>query len=176
MEAPDSFTVTLKMRREAFLLEEVAHEGVGLARSGAVADRDGAHIVFRDQRFQRALRAGDIVLRLERIDDIVTEELSGIVDHRDLAAGANARVEAEHGELARGRGEQHVLQILAKNLDGVGIRALLQFQADLRRDGAVEQPLPGVFRGQVQLRSPVAGLFVDLALDEIERRAAGPAR
>ena len=37
-------------RGEAFLLEEVAHEGVGLARSSAVADGDGPDVVFRDQR------------------------------------------------------------------------------------------------------------------------------
>ena len=152
MEAPDSLTVTLKIDGEAFLLEEVADESVGLARSRAVADRDGPDVVFRDQRFQRALRAGDVVLGLERIDDVVAEELAGVVDHRDLAAGADAGVESQHGELARGRREQQVLQILAEDLDGVGVGALLEFQTDLRSDGAVEQTLPGVFRRQVQLR------------------------
>ena len=57
MEAPDSLTVTLKMPSRLLLLEEVADEGVGLARAGAVADGDGAHVVFRDQRLQRAFGA-----------------------------------------------------------------------------------------------------------------------
>ena len=155
-------------RREAFLLEKVADERVGLARSGAVADRDGPDVVFLDQGFQRTFRAGDVVLGLERVDDIVTEKLAGVVDDGDLAAGADAGVESEYGELARGRGEQQVLEILAKNLDGIGVGALLQFQADLRGDGTIEQTLPGVFGRQVQLRCPVAGPLVDLAVDEVE--------
>ena len=152
MEAPDSLTITHEDRREAFLLEKVADEGVGLARSGAVADRDGPHVEFLDQGFQRALRAGDVVLRLERVDDIVAQEFAGVVDDGDLAAGADAGVESEYGELARGRGEQQVLEILAENLDGIGIGALLEFQADFRGDGAVEQALPGIFGREVQLR------------------------
>ena len=37
---------------------------------------------------------------------------------------------AEDGELAGGRGEQEVLQIVAEDVDGVGIGALLEFEAD----------------------------------------------
>ena len=81
-------------RREAFLLEEVADQGIGLARSGAVADGDGADVVFRDQRFQGPLGAGDVVLGLERINDVVAEKFAGVVDDGDLAAGADAGVES----------------------------------------------------------------------------------
>ena len=169
MEAPDSFTITQKIDERPSFFKKSRTKAVGFARSRAVADRDGPDIVFRDQGFQRAFRAGDIVLGLERVDDVVAEKLAGVINDGDLAAGADAGVESEYGELARGRGEQQVLEILAENLDGIGVGALLQFQADLRRDGAVEQTLPGVFRRQVQLRSPVAGLLVDLALDEVER-------
>ena len=133
-------------------------------------------LYFAISAFKRALGAGDVVLGLERIDDVVAEEFAGVVHDGDLAAGADAGVESEHGELAGRRREQQVLQILAENLDGIGVGALLEFQADFRSDGAVEQPLPGVFRRQVQLRRPVAGLLVDLALDEVERRAAGRVR
>ena len=36
-------------------------------------------------------------------------------------------------------------------------------------DGGVEQALPGILDGQIQLRRPVAGLLVNLALDQVER-------
>ena len=49
MEAPDSLTVTAKMEVRFSFLEEVADEGVGFARGGAVADGDGAHVVFCDR-------------------------------------------------------------------------------------------------------------------------------
>jgi hypothetical protein len=71
----------------------------------------------------------------------VTEKLSGVVNDGDLATGADAGIESENGELARGRGEQQILEILAENLDGIGIGALLEFQADLRSNGTVEQTL-----------------------------------
>ena len=66
-----------------------------------------------------------------RIDDRMLQELAGLVDHRDLAAGADARIDGQHAEMPGGRGQQQIFQVLAENFDGVGIGALLQFQADL---------------------------------------------
>src|SRR5579872_2295504 len=126
-------------RRQAFLLQEVPDEGVSFARSGAVTDRDGPDIVFLDQGFQRTFRAGDIVLGRERVNHIVTEKLAGVINDGDLAAGADARVESEYGELARRWGEQQVLEIFAENLDGIGVRSLLQIESNLRCDGTIEQ-------------------------------------
>ena len=100
-----------------------------------------------------------------RIDDAVLEELSGLVNYRDLAAGADAGIDAEHAELAGGRGEQQVLQVLAKHLNGVGVRALLQLQTDLGLDRQVEQALVGVLDGQLQVRRPVSWCLEDLALE-----------
>ena len=99
----------------------------------------------------------------------MAKKLARVVDRRYLASGADAGIDAEHGELTRRRRQQQVLQVFAEHLNGVGIGALLQLQAHLRGDGAVEQTLPGVLRGQVQLRRPVAGPLVDLALDDVER-------
>ena len=63
MEAPDSLTVTYERSSSSLVLEEIAHEGVGFARGGAVADGDGFDAVLLDQRLERALGAGGVVLR-----------------------------------------------------------------------------------------------------------------
>ena len=150
-------------------MNKAADEGVRLARSGAVADRDGPHIVFRNQRLQRTLGAGNVVLRRKGIDHIVTQEFAGVVHHGDFAAGTDAGVDSKHGKLPGGRREQQILQIFAKYLNRIGVGAPLKLQTNFRSDGTAEQPLPGVFRRQVQMGSPIAGLFVDLALDDVQR-------
>ena len=91
----------------------------------------------------------------------MVEELAGLVDDGDLAAGAYAGVDAEHGERARRRSQQQVLEIVAKDLDGIGVGALLQLQPDLALYGGVQQPLPGVVDREFQVRSPVARLLAE---------------
>ena len=44
---------------------------------------------------------------------------TGIVDNGDFAAGADARVDRQHGHHAGRRRQQQVLQVLAENLDGL---------------------------------------------------------
>jgi hypothetical protein len=60
-----------------------------------------------------------------RVDGGGVEQLAGGVDDGDLAAGADAGVEA-HGHVLAGRGgEQQVFQVLAEDADGffLGARA-----------------------------------------------------
>ena len=45
-----------------------------------------------------------------------------------------------------------------KTCDGVGVGALLEFEAELALDGGVEEALPCVVDGEFELRGPVAGL------------------
>ena len=99
----------------------------------------------------------------------MAEELAGVIDYGDLAARANARVEAKNGQLPGGGRKQQVLQVFPKHPNGVRIGTLLQFQADFRRDRVVQQPLPGVFGRQIQLRGPVARLLVNPTLDQENR-------
>ena len=85
------------------------------------------------------------------------EELSGLVDDGNLAAGAEAGVDAQDGDRAGGRGEQEVLEVIAKDLDGVGVGALFELEAQLALDGRAEQALPGVVDGELEVRRPVPG-------------------
>ena len=85
------------------------------------------------------------------------EKLAGLVDNGELASSAQAGVDAEDGDGSGGRREQQIVQVVAEDGDGIGIGALLQFEANFALDGCVQQALPCVFNGEVELRSPVAG-------------------
>ena len=123
------------------MFEEFADEGVGLARGGAVADGDGTDVVPGDEVFQDARGAGEIVLRLVGIDDVVAEEFTGFIDDGDLAAGADAGIEREDGDLSGGWGEQEVFEIFAEDFNGLEVGLLLEFEADFGLDGEVEEAL-----------------------------------
>src|SRR5580658_759754 len=103
----------------AFRSEKIAHQRFGFPRCRAVADGDGLHAVFGYEGFERAHGSDSVVLRLMRIDDVVGEKLAGLIHHGDFATGANPRIDAQHGQLAGGRGKQDVLQVVAKYLDGL---------------------------------------------------------
>ena len=83
----------------------------------------------------------DVVLRLERIDHAVFEQLAGFVDHGDFAAGANAGVDASTPIGPAGGASNRFSQILAEHSDGLDVRALLQFQAHFRLDGETSSRL-----------------------------------
>ena len=60
------------------------------------------------------------------------EKLARLVDHGDLASGAQAGVDAEYGDGAGRRSEQQILQIIAEDLDGIGVGSLLQLERESR--------------------------------------------
>ena len=77
--------------------EHLAHERLGLAAVGAVADRDRARACTSGRaRAASAARARERVVALHEVDRRVLEELAGRVDDRALAAGALPGIDAEH--------------------------------------------------------------------------------
>ncbi len=113
------------MPSSCLLAQEVAHEGIGLARSRAVADGDGAHVVLAQQRLQLLRRRLGFALGTMQVDHVVRKEFARLIDHRDLAARAQAGVDAQHGNRPGGRRKQQVVQIVAKDLNRFRIGALL---------------------------------------------------
>jgi hypothetical protein len=97
-----------------------------------------------------------------RIDDIVSEEFAGLVDYGDLAPGPQAGIDAQNGDRAGGRRQQQVIKVVAKDLDGVEIGALLEFEPKLALDAGGEQATPRVFDGKFELRSPIAVAVEDV--------------
>ena len=53
----------------------------------------------------------------------MVEQLAGLVHDGDLAAGAVARIEREHAGAAHGARREQALEILGKDIDGLGLRA-----------------------------------------------------
>ena len=96
--------------------ERVAHEGLGLAAGGAVADGDRGDVPLLHQLGQDRRRGRLAAGRLE-VHQPRPEVLPGVVDHRQLAAGAQARIDAEHGLRPERRGEQELADVLGEHVD-----------------------------------------------------------
>ena len=125
-DAPASDTITFVSAQLRMPRDQIAGELVGLARRGAVADRDQLHAVPRAERGQRAQRALPVVARLVRIDRRGVEQLAGAVDDRHLDAGAEPGIEPHRHALAGGRGEQQIVQVAAEDADRFGLGLLAQ--------------------------------------------------
>ena len=80
------------------------------------------------------------------------QELARLIDHRNLASRAQARIDAQHRDRSRRRRQQQVMQIVAEHRDRVRIGALLQLQPQLALDRRIQQPLPAI----VDRQSPAA--------------------
>jgi hypothetical protein len=113
--------------------------------------------VTSHQRCQGLQRSRDVVPGLEGIDHRAFEELAGVVYHRDLAAGADARVDRQRGQHAGGRRKQQVLEILAEYFDRLFIRAVLQFEPHFGLDRRVEEPVVRIRDSLLQVRHPFPG-------------------
>ena len=106
---------------------------LGLARGSAVADGDERDVVAVDHVLQGVDRAHPIVLRLVRIDRAGVEQFAGGVDHGDLAAGAEARVETEHGVTRQRRLREQRAQVGGEDLNGMDLRLRLFHDAHRAR-------------------------------------------
>ena len=115
----------------SLLGDELRDDFLGLAAGGAVADDDGVDAVLLDEAGELALGAGDVVARLGGVDHAVVEQLAGLVHDGDLAAGAVARIECEHAGAAHGACREQALEILGKDVDGLGLGANGEFGAGL---------------------------------------------
>ena len=86
--------------------QHLGHQLFRLAAAGAITDGDQFDAVLAHQARQFGLRAAHVVLRREWIDRRRRQHLAGAIDHGDLYAGADARVEPHGGARSGGCGEQ----------------------------------------------------------------------
>ena len=97
----------------AHQLQHVARERLCLAPGRAVAHGDRLGLVLLHERGEGRLRLGRA---LHRVDHRVREELASGVQHRHLAASADAGIDGQNALLAKRRGEQQVAQVLREHL------------------------------------------------------------
>ena len=128
------------------------------------------HVMLVDERPQNSSRADHIVLRFERIDDAVLEELAGVVNDGDFTACPKPGIDAQERPPARPGGQQQVLEVLTKDADRLFVGALLQFEAYLGLQRRIQQPVPRVFDRLFQMRGPFAGF----ASTTLRRRYRAP--
>ena len=130
--------------------DELRDDFLGLAAGGAIADDDGVDAVLLDEAGELALGAGDVVARLGGVDHAVVEQLAGLVHDGDLAAGAVARIEREHTGAAHGACREQALEILGKDIDGLGLRADGEFGAGLALQRGGHEALVTVSDGGIE--------------------------
>ena len=123
---------------------------LGLAAGGAVADDDSVDAVLLDEAGELALGAGDVVARLGGIDHAVVEQLAGLVHDGDLAAGAVARIEREHAGAAHGTCREQALEILGKDVDGLGLGANGELSTGLALQRGSHEALVAVGDGGIE--------------------------
>src|SRR6202044_1075461 len=129
-------------------LDQVDRELVGLPRGGAVADRDELDVVLGGQVLQDRQGLVPLVLGDVRVDRVGRDRLAGLVDDRDLDAGAEAGGKA-HGGAPGGRGgQQQVAQVGGEHVDRLRLGALPQphpqVDAEVDEDAGAPGPADGV--------------------------------
>ena len=110
---------------EREVAQRLAHEGLGLAPGGAVADGDGGDAPLLHQVGQDR-RGGGLPRGRLQVHEPRPEVAPGGVDHRQLAAGAQPRIDAQHRLRSERRRQQQLADILGEHGDGGGVSHLAQ--------------------------------------------------
>ena len=164
----------LQLRRAG---HQFGGELVRLARGGAVADGDQLDLMLLAEAAKDGERLRPLPPRLVRIDRRRCGNLAGGIHHRDLHAGAEARIEAHRGARAGGRGEQEIAQIAREHPHRLFFRRLPKPHAQIHREMPLDARPPCPAHGVVQPfvgRTALIG-DVEFARDAVlvKARAAG---
>src|SRR5205823_11382538 len=93
------------------------------------------------------------VLRLVRENDAVFEQIAGLIESGQLAAGTKAGVDGQHAPAAQGRRQQQAAEVPGKDADGMVLRLVRQLFADLTLQARQQQASQGVLgHGLEELR------------------------
>src|SRR5690606_30368402 len=101
--------------------EDLAQERLDLAPAGAISDGDRDRAMLLQER-QQYITSLSLRRRATRgIDGDVRQKAAGAIDSDALAAGAKARIDADHRTRTERRSEQNVAQVLGEHLDGAAV-------------------------------------------------------
>ncbi len=154
-------------------LDQVGGELVGLARGGAVADRDEVHVVLLGQLRQRVDRGVPLVLRHVRVDGRGGHAFAGRVDDGNLDPRTESGVQTHGGARAGGRGKQQVAQVGREHPHGFLLGGLPQpdpqVGAQMDQNAGAPRPAYGVGQPAVT-RAALVGDAVATGDRGFERR------
>ena len=109
-------------------------------------------MMLTDQGFDGPHRLLHTVLRCRREDHRRIQHLSGRIHHRDLTAGTEGRVPAQHRLSRERRLHQKLPQILTEDLNRPILRLIRQIIPDFGFDGRCDQTLIGIRTGLANIR------------------------
>ena len=121
---------------------------------------------------QHVQRFVPFAARLVRVDGGGVHQLAGGIDHGDLAAGADARVQPQHHARAGRRGQQQVLEVVAEHVDGLRLGLFARLVEQVQHQVQLQLGAPGQARGIEQPRIARtalvgdAGTFCDAAFGD----------
>ena len=87
-----------------------------------------------------------------RINNALRQYFTGRIDDRQLAAGTVSRIQTEHNFAFQRRLQQQVAQVVAEDIDRLGISGLCQLIAQLALDGRADETAVAVFVSGLQIR------------------------
>ncbi len=104
-----------------------------------------------------------------RVDGVGGDQLAGGIDHGDLAAGTDARVQPEHGLGPGRRRQQQVLEVVTEHRDGLGLGLFAGLVEQVQQQVHVQLGAPGQAAGVEQ---PAVARAAGIADPGLERHAA----
>ncbi|KCB33957.1 hypothetical protein L543_2294 [Bordetella hinzii L60] len=161
-------------RKFGELAHHVGHQLFAFARGRAVADGDELDLVLGAQRGQRVDGALAVHARFEGVDGGGVHHLAGAVDDGDLAARADARIQAQHGLGAGWRGQQQILEIGGEDPDGLGFGVFAQAPEEFALEGREQLDAPGPAADLAQPARARRGIQREQVVAQLQK--AGDAR
>ena len=143
------------------LADHFTSQLVGFARRRAVADGDQLHAMLHAQLVQGVYGLVPLLAWFVRIDGVGGYHLAGGIHYRDLAAGADARVQAQYRTRTGRCGEQQVFQVVAEHGDGFCFRLLARLAEQVQQQMQVQLGAPGHARAVQQPAIGRAALVTD---------------
>ena len=120
--------------------DEVGDELLRLAAAGAVADGHDRKLILADELFELALRVQRILALAVRVDHGVFEELTGLVEHGELAPGTDARIDGEDALPAQRRLKQEAAEVPREDHHRVVLRPFGEFATNLPFEAGQHEP------------------------------------
>ena len=130
---------------------QLSHQFLGLARGGAIANRDQGDLVTVKHVFERGQRADPVVLWFVRVDGAGIQQFTGRIHYGQLGAGTETGIEPQRSLAGQRRLGKQGAQIGGENVNGMAIRFFAQFTAHIPFDGWKQQAVGGILDGQAEL-------------------------
>ena len=134
------------LAEQGALGNDFGDELLGFAAGGAVANGHDPNLILGNQVLEQDLGVRPAVLGRMGVDDALIQKIAAGIEHRELAARPEARIDRQHGLLRDRRLEQQAAQVLGENVDRMLLGAIGEVAPDLALHAGHDQPVQGIDR------------------------------